>query len=435
MGKFRLRTKFLFSLILVGVGLTAGTLFVARQTAEQQVRLQIHQDLHNSVYTFGNVQKLREQSLTHSAELLADLPILKALMTTNHPVTIQDASQDLWRLAGSDLLVLADRTGKLVALHAKASDFGRDTAQGSLTLSLASEKGAHWWCGSKHLFEVSIQPIYMGSRSENRVLGYLALGYEIDDRVARELSQVAASQVAFLYGNILLRSTLSPLQETDLIQHVSNSLNGSESKPTEIQLGQERFLATKVDLAPGGTPPVQLSVLKSLDQATSFLGRLNRLLLALGLVAVVVGSCMVFIFSHTLTRPLGTLVEGVRALGKGDYEYPLVVRGSDEVAEGTASFLRMRTGLQEKQPRLVEADRVATTGRIGRSVSHDRGHDLAAVMANAEFLSDSNRSKSEREELYHEVLLAVHQMTDLIDSLLEFSRTRESLRLTYGDIE
>ena len=95
MGKFRLRTKFLFSLILVGVGLTAGTLFVARQTAEQQVRLQIHQDLHNSVYTFGNVQKLREQSLTHSAELLADLPILKALMTTNHPVTIQDASQEL----------------------------------------------------------------------------------------------------------------------------------------------------------------------------------------------------------------------------------------------------------------------------------------------------------------------------------------------------
>ena len=25
-------------------------------------------------------------------------------------------------------------------------------------------------------------------------------------------------------------------------------------------------------------------------------------------------------------------------------------------------------------------------------------------------------------------------MTDLIDSLLEFSRTRESLRLTYGDV-
>ena len=75
MGKFRLRTKFLFSLILVGVGLTVGALLVARQTAEQQVRLQINQDLRNSVYTFHNVQQLREQSLTHSAELLADLPL------------------------------------------------------------------------------------------------------------------------------------------------------------------------------------------------------------------------------------------------------------------------------------------------------------------------------------------------------------------------
>ncbi len=435
MGKFRLRTKFLFSLLLVGVGLTAATLFVARQTAEQQVRLQIHQDLRNSVYTFHNVQKLRQQSLTRSAELMADLPILKALMTTNHAATIQDASRELWSLAGSDLLVLADRSGKLAALHSKASDFDRDAAQESLTGSLTQDQAGHWWFCSKHLFEISLQPIYVGNRSDNQVLGYLVLGYEIDDGVARQLSQVAASQVAFLYGDTLVRSTLSPLQETDLIQSAGRSLKGGMPEPSEIQLGEEHFLATRVDLAPGGTPAVQLCVLKSLDQATSFLGRLNRLLLSLGLVAVAIGSCMVFIFSHTLTRPLGTLVEGVRALGKGDYEFPLVARGSDEVAEVTASFLRMRTGLQETQRELIESERLATIGRMASSISHDLRHSLAAVMANAEFLSDNNRSQSERDELYHEVLLAVQQMTDLIDSLLEFSRTRESLRPTYGDLE
>jgi len=435
MGKFRLRTKFLFSLILVGVGLTAGTLLIARQTAEQQVRLQIDQDLRNSVYTFRNVQKLRESSLTHSAQLLADLPILKALMTTNHPATIQDASLELWRLAGSDLLVLAGRSGKIVALHSKASDFERDEAQESLTGSLEKELGGHWWFCSKHLFEVSIQPIYVGQRSENQVQGYLVVGYEIDDGVARELSQVAASQVAFLFGNTLVRSTLSPVQETDLIQRAGHGISEKATEPSEIQLGQERFLATKVDLASDVKPPVQLTVLKSLDQATSFLGHLNRLLVALGAVAVVVGSCMVFIFSHTLTRPLGHLVQGVRALGKGDYEYPLVARGSDEVAEVTAAFVRMRTGLQETQRELIESERLATIGRMASSISHDLRHSLAAVMANAEFLSDNNRSKLEREELYHEVLLAVQQMTDLIDSLLEFSRTRESLRPTYGDLE
>jgi signal transduction histidine kinase len=434
MGKFRLRTKFLFSLILVGVGLTAGTLYIARQTAEEQVRLQIHQDLRNSVYTFHNVQKLREQSLTHAAELVADLPIVKALMTTNDAATIQDGSQDLWNLAGSDLFVLAGRAGKIAALHSKASDFDRDAAQESLTGSLTQEQGGHWWFCSKHLFEVSIQPIYVGRRADNQVLGYLVVGYEIDDGVARELSQVAASQVAFLFGKTLVRSTLSPLQETELIQQ-AGTMNGNASDPAEIQLGQEHFLATKVDLSGDPSSPVQLAVLKSVDQATSFLGRLNRLMVGLGVVAVVIGSCMVFLFSHTLTRPLGNLVTGVRALGRGDYEYPLVARGSDEVAEVTAAFVRMRTGLQETQRELIESERLATIGRMASSISHDLRHSLAAVMANAEFLSDNNRSKAEREELYHEVLMAVQQMTDLIDSLLEFSRTRESLRPMYGDLE
>ena len=434
MGKFRLRTKFLFSLLLVGIGLTAGTLFVARQTAERQVRLQIFQDLRNSVYTFQNVQREREQSLAHFAALMADLPILKALMTTDHAATIQDGSQPLWDNAGSDLFVLADRTGRVVALHSKAADFRHESAQEALTNSLGQEKAGHWWFGNKHLFQVSIQPIFVGPHSENRVLGYLVVGYEIDDGVARELSQVAASQVAFLYGDTLVRSTLSPLQETDLIQQAGRSLTDSRLEPKEIQLGQERFLATRVDLAPGVTSPVQLSVLKSLDQATAFLGNLNRLLVTLGFVAVVLGSGMVFLFSHTLTRPLGTLVNGVRALGKGDYEYPIVVRGRDEVAEVTAAFLRMRSSLQETQRQLLESERLATIGQMASSISHDLRHSLATVMANAEFLSESNRSKAERDELYHEVLVAVNQMTDLIDSLLEFSRTRESLRPTYGDL-
>jgi signal transduction histidine kinase len=44
-------------------------------------------------------------------------------------------------------------------------------------------------------------------------------------------------------------------------------------------------------------------------------------------------------------------------------------------------------------------------------------------------------SSDQREELYQEVRVAVNQMTDLIDSLLEFSRTRESLRPSYGNVK
>ena len=81
-----------------------------------------------------------------------------------------------------------------------------------------------------------------------------------------------------------------------------------------------------MDLPTPGAPTLNLWVLKSFDQATAFLRSLNELLLALGLTAVLAGSLLVFLISHTFTRPLENLVAGVRALEHGDFAYPLHVR-------------------------------------------------------------------------------------------------------------
>ena len=48
---------------------------------------------------------------------------------------------------------------------------------------------------------------------------------------------------------------------------------------------------------------------------------------------------------------------------------------------------------------------------------------------------EARLSPEQREELYQEIRVAVNQMTDLIESLLEFSRTRESLRPSYGSVK
>ena len=175
-------------------------------------------------------------------------------------------------------------------------------------------------------------------------------------------------------------------------------------------------------------------VLKSFDQATAFLSSLNELLIALGLTAVLAGSLLVFLISHTFTRPLEIWW---RACGRWSREIMRIRwrrAGGDEVAEVTGTFDRMRTNLQKTQRELLDAERLATIGRMASSISHDLRHSLAAVMANAEFLCESNLTPAQREDLYAEIRVAVNQMTDLIESLLEFSRTRESLRPSYGDV-
>jgi signal transduction histidine kinase len=441
MGGIRLRTKFLLSMIAVSATLTLTTLLVVRHTVQQEVRTGIDRDLQNSVSAFHNFQKQKEVTLERSAVLLADLPNVRALMTTHDPATIQDASRDLWQLAGSDLLVLADSSGKVMALQASPPEITVRQGQEffpivlkSVANSVSNVEARYWWYVEGHLYEVFLQNIYFGPASGRQVLGYLLLGYEIDDRVARDLSRVAASEVAFRYGDAIVRSTLQPAQESELLRVPPRTDAGDSPQGDQIRLGEERFLASSVALPTPGGPTLNLWVLKSFDQATAFLSSLNELLLALGLTAVLVGSLLVYLISHTFTRPLGNLVAGVRALEQGDFTYPLRVRGGDEVAEVTGTFDRMRTNLQKTQRELLDAERLATIGRMASSISHDLRHSLAAILANAEFLCESHLTPGQREDLYAEIRIGVNQMTDLIESLMEFSRTRESLRPSYGDV-
>ena len=142
-------------------------------------------------------------------------------------------------------------------------------------------------------------------------------------------------------------------------------------------------------------------VMKSYDEATAFLNHLRRLLLAVGLGAVFVGSMLVYVTAKTFTRPLEELVDGVRALGKGDFRYPVEARGASEIEELTNAFSRMRESLHQAQQRLLDAERLATIGRMASSISHDLRHPLTAVLANAEFLADADLNPQQREELYH----------------------------------
>ena len=420
-------------MLLITAGLTATSLLVVRHSVESNVRDGIVQNLGNSVLTFQNFQHDREVILTRSAELVADLPITRAIMTAPDPATIQDASRDVWQLTGSDLLVLANRNAQVVALHTKSPGFTQEAAQQYFQRSLHEENSSHWWFGDHHLYQTFVQPVYFGSRTEGPLLGFLIIGYEIDDRLAREVSKISASQVAFSYGHEIVATTLTPTQSgsASVRELAAGSL---QSGPRDVEVGNEHFLATSLDLSAQQETPVRLTVLGSYDQAAKFLNKLNRLLLLLGFAAVLVGSGLVFLISHTFTRPLASLVEGVRALEHGDFYHPLDPRGGDEVAELTSAFDRMRASLLKTQQALLESEQLATIGRMASSISHDLRHSLAAIVANSEFLCDGRLTAAQREELYQEVRTGVNQMTDLIDSLLEFARTRESLNPTYASI-
>ena len=433
--RLRLRTRFLISMLVITAGLTTTSFLLVQRSVQTHVRQSIAINLRDSVSAFQDFRHERETMLTNDVALMAALPITRSIMSNSDPLTIQDASRDVWQTASFDLFVLVNVSGKVVALHTKTPGFTKEAAEKYFQQSLEEDRGesSHWWLGAHHLYQTFIQPVYRGSRTDGTLLGFLVVGYEINSRLAAEVSKVAGSKVAFSCGDEVIATTLPVAQAQG--GNLKAFITGSpQEAPRDVEIGNERFLATSLDLSGSQTTPVRLSVLESYDQATKFLDQLNRYLLLLGLTAILVGSGLVFFISHTFTRPLGGLVAGVRALEGGDFHHPLDQRGGDEVAELTRAFDRMRSSLLKSQRDLLESEQLATIGRMASSISHDLRHSLAAIVANSEFLVDSHLTPVQREELYQEVRTGVNLMTDLIDSLLEFARTRESMTPAYANV-
>ncbi len=432
MASFRLRTKLELSLLLILACLTCATLLILHYSVKAQVRKEISEDLQNSIATFRNVLYQRQVMRARAAGLISDLPSLKALMTSHDPATIQDGSSSIWQIAGSDLFILADREGRVVAVHASTPGFTRRLAEEELRQHSPRDEISTWWYGSGRLYEVFLQPIYFGSAAENRVLGALAIGYAVDERLAREVSQIAGSEVTITYADAAIVTTLHPKQESELAEARKRTRVGTV--PAEITLDGERFIAATLDLDTTPDAPVRLIVLKSFDRAALFLDRLDRLVLGLGIAGVLLGSVLIYFLCLNFTRPLENLAAGVKALEVGDFSFPLNVHAGDEVGVVTTAFDAMRTSLGQTQQKLLESERLATIGLMASSISHDLRHQLTAILANAEFLTEGRLQGSAREDLYEEIRSAVNRMIELIDSLLEFSRGRESLQLSRGTI-
>ncbi len=430
MGGVRLRTKFLIAMLLTSASLTAVTLFVVQRTVDHRARQGIVADLENSVENFRMEQAERESDLRASAQLLANLPILKALMTSRHAPTIQDGSEELFHLSGRDMLALIDTSGQVVGFHTAPDNIPREPIEKIAAGRLLSARTLEWWYTGGHLYEVYLEPIYFGPSSNNTLLGVVAVGYEINDALARQVSKLADSEVAVFYGDQIVVSTLRDKRELGLTKQASHGTG-----PRDVAIGNAKFVSSSVLLNPDDPVPIAMVVMKSYDNAIEFLQRLQKLLLVIGIAAVLVGSVLVYVIARTFTRPLERLAVGVSALGTGDFAFPLLPGGGTEVVELTQAFSDMRTKLRQTQQSLIESERLATIGRMAGSISHDLRHPLTAVLANAEFLAESDLNSSQREELYLEIRIAVNRLTDLVDSLLELSRPAQALALADVPLE
>lgn len=415
----RTRVLLILAMALITTGTTLVSLLAIRRPLRNLMVENVTSDLLHSLATFENLRSQRMADLNRENALLADLPSLKALMTTSDERTIADGAVEFWKVSGADLFALADPSGNIMAAFVAGTT--ADTSFRADLHKFVATRQASYLVSGNRLFGCSVQPLYFGSRMEGTLLGYVISGFAIDHAAVEKLSRATNVDAAFIKDGRLIASSLAGAYEKQLPAVPAHSVAAGPA-PYTISLAHENFLAVSQQL---GAPESALALveLKSLDQEERVVRQTDRLVLLAGLLALLLGTALMVLLSQLMTRPLEQLAAGVRAFGSGDNAHLLPYRGTREVRELSAAFASMRREIVQANQALLESERLATIGRMASSVSHDLRHYLAAVYANSEFLAAGRLPEAERNEILAEIRTAVNGTTEMLESLLMFSRT------------
>ena len=202
----RTRALLIAAMAVVIATATLASLLLIRHRLLQQVTQGLSANLVRSVATFQDLQALRLQALDRENALMADMPLLKSLMTTNDSRTIENEAVDWRNRSGSDLFALADMEGHVVAAF---TDRSVPDAQAAADLRAVLEKpGTLYLVSGGRLFACSVRPLYFGSEARGAVLGYVISGFAIDRELLEQISRATMVDATFISNGQTLASTL-----------------------------------------------------------------------------------------------------------------------------------------------------------------------------------------------------------------------------------
>jgi signal transduction histidine kinase len=194
-----------------------------------------------------------------------------------------------------------------------------------------------------------------------------------------------------------------------------------------------------------GDPPGGLLISEALAAERSFV---RTTIVDTVVTTVLLGMLSAAIFALVggwfVGRPVQSLMDKARRVGRRDFTGPLVLDQADELGALAHEMNVMCDRLVEAERRseaaaaariaaleqLRHADRLMTVGKLASGIAHELGTPLNVVGARAAMIADGETSPPESAEYARIIVDACDQMTRIIRQLLDFARPRGPERAT-----
>jgi sigma-B regulation protein RsbU (phosphoserine phosphatase) len=388
--------KFRSALILAGLGLVlavlAATLGTVAVVLNRAARIDAADDLARAHVAFNDLLQLRRTLHRSEAHVVAEEPRLKAVAATQDitPETVMGVARELRRAIGSDLFLITDAEGRVLADVDDPAAHGasmRDNPVVGSALKESSSSGV--WTERGAVYEVEARRLGFGETT----VGVVVLGYRLDGRFAVQAAgQTGTGFLLELDGKLLGTALPASLGDGTAAQAATDTLTLA-ARPAAVTVAGVPALAQRFAL-PGYTGPASLhyTVINSLAAALEPKHRLFVLLVLIGgfaLLAAFGGSALL---ARRLSRPVDDLVAFTQVVAAEQLEKRTTPHGPVELIELGLALNRMvgeladsRAAVAQKQ-RLENELEIATriqTSILPRNVQV-AGLDVAAAMKPAD---------------------------------------------------
>jgi signal transduction histidine kinase len=174
---------------------------------------------------------------------------------------------------------------------------------------------------------------------------------------------------------------------------------------------------------------------QSLEDMRADVRRTRGALILIGLVGLLVGLGGSTLLAKRITKPLKELVEGTVRISRGDFSHRIRPSSADELGglarsfnEMTSRLLEARERMESANRRLVQAEKLASIGRLAATIAHEIRNPLTSVKLNIQRIAESEHLDEIEREHLGICQEGVGQIEKFIKELLDFTRVPELAR-------
>ncbi len=179
----------------------------------------------------------------------------------------------------------------------------------------------------------------------------------------------------------------------------------------------------------------------TLENVNAEIQRTRLGLISLGFLGLTFGALGSVFLANRISRPLESLVEGTIRVAHGDLRHRIDIPPGDEIGELAANFNRMTTEilddrekLEEASKKLLEAEKLATIGRLATALAHEIRNPLTAVKLNIQKIGQHPALSDLEREQVGIAETGVQQVEKLVKDILSYARAPQLHKDTF-DLE